>query len=109
MEHYVTDLKTLEEQKKMVVEVQYREILLLQTDSGIYAIMDKCPHRGVSLATGTVEEETIKCKDHGLKIRLDTGEVASERQADFLRLDKTSRRVTTYAVVIKDDKVYIDM
>jgi nitrite reductase/ring-hydroxylating ferredoxin subunit len=109
MEHYVTELHTLKEAGRMVVDVQYRTILLVYSEEGIHAIQDKCPHQGVPLSTGTVDGDTIKCKDHGLKIHLATGAVASERQADFLRLDRHSRSVPTYAVVVRDDKVYIDL
>lgn len=109
MEYYVTDVKTLKTEGMMQVEVAYRMILIIYTEDGVYAIQDKCPHQGVTLSTGKVEGDTIKCKEHGLPISFKTGAVSSERQADFLRLDKTSRHIQTYSVVIKDNKIYIDM
>ena len=107
MEHYVTDINTLREKGLIQVEVMYQVILVIYTDDGLYAIEDRCPHRGISLATGKIEGNTIKCKDHGLPISFKTGEVNSIRQADFLRLDKESRRISTYPVVVKEDKVYV--
>ncbi|MEC9484865.1 MAG: Rieske 2Fe-2S domain-containing protein [Candidatus Izemoplasma sp.] len=107
MEHYVTELKTLKELKRMAVEVTYRDILLIYTDDTVYAIQNKCPHQGISLEKGNIQEGVIRCKDHGLPISLKTGEVTSERQANYLRLDRYSRKIHTFDVVIKDEKVYI--
>lgn len=109
MEHYITDVSTLKIAGIMQVEVKYRMILLIYSKDGIYAIQDKCPHRGVSLSTGQIVGDSIKCKDHGLPISYKTGAVSSERQADFLRLDKASRQIQTYPVTVKDNKIYITL
>lgn len=109
MEHFITDLETLKEKTIMQVEVLYRNILLIYTDDQVYAIEDRCPHLGVTLATGKVEDSTIKCKDHGLAISLKNGEVISERQADYLRLDKKSRCIKTFSVKLSDNKIYIEI
>lgn len=109
MEYYVTDVKTLKTAGKMQVEVAYRMILIIYTEDGIYAIQDECPHKGVTLSTGTIKDDTIRCKEHGLPISFKTGVVSSDRQAEFLRMDKASRRIKTYPVVIKDDKIYINI
>lgn len=109
MEHYVTELSTLKEEGRMSVEVAYRDILLIYSNDNVYAIQNKCPHQGISLDKGKVEGSTIRCKDHGLPISLETGKVTSERQAMFLRLDKYSRKINTYEVIIKDNKVYINL
>ncbi|MFW5838700.1 MAG: Rieske (2Fe-2S) protein [Bacillota bacterium] len=109
MEYFVTDIKTLKLRGLMQVEVAYRTLLIIYKDNSVYAIQDECPHQGNTLSTGKVEGDTIKCKEHGLPISFKTGEVYSQRQADFLRLDKASRSIQTYPVVMKDDKIYIKM
>ncbi len=109
MEYCVTDIHTLKEKRLMQVEIMYRVILLIYTDDGLYAVQDNCPHLGTSLSTGKIENDTIRCKDHGLPISLKTGEVVSVRQADFLRLDKAHRKIQTYPVVVKEDYVYITL
>lgn len=109
MEHFVTNIKTIRELEIMQVEVNYQKLLLIYTDEGIYAIDDTCPHKGISLSTGKIEGNTIKCKEHGLPVSFKTGEVVSTRQADFLRLDKNNRSVSTYQVILKNDKVYINL
>ncbi|MFH5882551.1 Rieske (2Fe-2S) protein [Liberiplasma polymorphum] len=107
MEHFVTNIDILKEKGLLKVEVMYKAILLIYTEGKLYAIEDRCPHLGISLATSKIDNNTIKCKEHGLPISLITGEVMSETQASFLRLDKNSRHIKTYPVFIKDDKVYI--
>ena len=109
MEHYVANINTLREQEIMQVEVMYRSVLLIYSDGKIYAIEDKCPHQGISLATGKVDGDVIRCKDHGLPISLKTGAVTSERQAAFMRLGQNSRAVSTYSVVLKGEKIFISI
>jgi nitrite reductase/ring-hydroxylating ferredoxin subunit len=109
MKHHVASLESLKEKKKMQVTVKYQDILLIYENHHVYAIMDKCPHQGIPLATGMVNGNVIKCKDHGLAISLDSGEVISERQITFLRLDRYSRSVKTYEVSIEEDNVFINL
>lgn len=109
MRELVVSLETLKDKKKMNVTINYQDILLVYSKGEVFAIMDKCPHRGVPLHTGKIEDNTIKCKDHGLAISLESGAVLSERQINFLRLDKYSRSVRTYKVEIDEGNVYVHM
>jgi nitrite reductase/ring-hydroxylating ferredoxin subunit len=103
----LVELDRLIRKGKMRVLYKNRRILLVYLDEKVYAIDDKCPHMGSSLFPGKIEDEIIFCKDHGLGISLKTGEVASAKQADFMRLDEYSRSVKKYQVEVKDGKVYI--
>lgn len=109
MEAYVTDLSTIKAKRVMSVEVMYRKILLVYVDGEVYAIEDRCPHLGVSLENGYLDNKVIKCKDHGLAISLETGKVIREQQADYFRLSKNDRTIQTYQVLIKSGKVHILM
>lgn len=107
MEHYVTDIDTLIENETMQVEVMYRMILLVYSAGEVYAVEDRCPHMGISLSKSKVDSDCIRCKDHGLAISLKSGEVINENQANYLRLDKSSRSIKTYQVSVKEGKVFI--
>lgn len=109
MEHLISTLDELKEKKRIQKEINYQEVLIIYSEGEVYAIMDKCPHQGVTLSNGKVEGAVIKCKDHGLGISLETGKVLSQRQIDFMRLDKYSRSVRTYKTIVKDGNVYVDM
>jgi nitrite reductase/ring-hydroxylating ferredoxin subunit len=109
MEYLVANEATLKQKKKMRVKIKNRDILLTSTENGIFAIQDKCPHRGVSLASGKLEDGVISCKDHGLPISVETGEVTDMKKAEFLKLDEFSLSVRTFKTIVKDGKVFVEM
>jgi nitrite reductase (NADH) small subunit len=43
-------------------------------DDEVFAMHDKCPHRGGPLSQGIVHGKTVTCPLHGWKIDLPTGE-----------------------------------
>ena len=47
------------------VVVQDTPVLLLRQDEGIFAIHDRCSHRGCSLTDGRLEGDEIVCACHG--------------------------------------------
>jgi nitrite reductase/ring-hydroxylating ferredoxin subunit/uncharacterized membrane protein len=50
-------------------------VLLVRHDSGIYALHDRCSHRGCSLAEGELQDATIVCGCHGSRFALADGAV----------------------------------
>ena len=43
----------------------------------VFAVHDKCPHKGGPLSQGIVTDMTVTCPLHGWKIRLDSGEAVT--------------------------------
>jgi len=43
----------------------------------VFAVHDKCPHKGGPLSQGIVSDGVVTCPLHGWKIRLDTGEAVT--------------------------------
>jgi nitrite reductase/ring-hydroxylating ferredoxin subunit len=109
MEYLVASESTLKQKKKMKVVVKNKTILLTMTENGIFAIQDKCPHRGSSLLSGKFDNGVIVCKDHGLPISVETGEVTDQKKADFLKLDEYSLSVRKFKTVLKEGNVFIIM
>lgn len=107
MEYFAAALSTLKQKRKMRVTINNNPILLTYTKNGVFAVRDKCPHMGSSLASGTLKDGVITCKDHGLPISVETGEVTSKTKAEFLKLDEYSLSVRTYKTIIKENQVYI--
>jgi nitrite reductase/ring-hydroxylating ferredoxin subunit/uncharacterized membrane protein len=66
-------------------ETQGVGVLLVRHHGEIYAIADRCSHRGCSLAEGTLREGTITCRCHGSTFTLDgrvvTGPATSPQPA----------------------------
>ena len=109
MEYLVANLSTLNQKKKLRVQVKNRWILLTSTENGVFAIQDKCPHMGSSLVSGRLVDGIITCKDHGLGISVETGNVTDEKKAKALRLDEYSLSVKKFKVIIRENAVYIEV
>jgi nitrite reductase/ring-hydroxylating ferredoxin subunit len=58
-----------------LVQVGPRRIGVYRHDGKWYALKDVCPHAGVSLVKGPVQDLSVMCVGHGWTFRLDTGEI----------------------------------
>ena len=86
----------LNEQKIIDLEVEY--VLVLRTESGFWAIEDRCSHDDNELFGGEVVGKEIKCPRHGARFDLESG------QALCL---PAVRAVRTYNVVVSDQDVFL--
>ena len=68
---------------KIKVNVKGTEIMLANVGGAIYALENRCPHMGGSLADGVVEGSVIKCPRHGL--RFGAPRFSSNRPSTALR------------------------
>jgi len=58
-----------------VVNIDGEAIAVFRTaDDKVFALHDKCPHKGGPLSQGIVAGSTVTCPLHGWKIGLDTGQ-----------------------------------
>ena len=56
------------------VRVGPKQIILVQTETGYFALNNICPHQGVPLADGTVcKGDRIRCARHGYLFDMKTG------------------------------------
>ena len=54
------------------------DIAVFRTDGDeVFAIHDKCPHKGGPLSQGIVAGKVVACPLHGLKIALESGEAVA--------------------------------
>ena len=61
-----------------VVETSKGNIAIFRTaDDEIFALRDKCPHRGGPLSQGIVHGKRVACPLHDWKIHLDSGEAVA--------------------------------
>jgi 3-phenylpropionate/trans-cinnamate dioxygenase ferredoxin component len=86
----------LNEQKIIDLETEY--VLVLRTESGFWAIEDRCSHDDNELFGGEVIGKEIKCPRHGARFDLESG------QALCL---PAVRAVRTYNVVVSDQEVFL--
>ncbi|ENH97158.1 assimilatory nitrite reductase subunit [Gracilibacillus halophilus YIM-C55.5] len=69
------------------------------TNGNIYAIENRCPHRGGVLSEGMVSGEHVFCPLHDWKINMKDGLVQAPDEGC----------VQTYDVIHEDDKVYVQV
>ncbi|MBI5329392.1 MAG: nitrite reductase small subunit NirD [Betaproteobacteria bacterium] len=98
----ITKFEDIPRQGARVVELAHDDavhrIALFRTATdGIYAVKDKCPHRGGPLSEGIVHGGLVTCPLHGFKIDLVTGEAVLP--------DKGCAR--TYAVKVEGGQVFL--
>jgi nitrite reductase (NADH) small subunit len=57
-----------------VVASEHGDIAIFRlADDEVFAVHDKCPHKGGPLSQGIVSGKVVTCPLHGLKIDLETG------------------------------------
>lgn len=69
------DVSALPERRPVRVVVDDTPVLLLRDADRVFAIHDRCSHRGCSLSDGEVEGEEIVCGCHGSRFSLRDGSV----------------------------------
>ena len=69
------------------------------SDDEIFALGDKCPHRGGPLSEGMVSGRTVTCPLHNWKIQLDSGIAAAPDEGC----------TNTYPVKIEGTLIYLEL
>jgi nitrite reductase/ring-hydroxylating ferredoxin subunit len=57
------------------VQVGNRRLAIFRLGQRIFAVDDRCPHRGFPLHDGAISESTVRCRTHGSCFDLASGEV----------------------------------
>jgi len=71
---------------KLKVTLEDKALLLTNIGDVYYAIDNKCPHMGGSLADGTLEGENIICPRHGSVFSVKTGKFVSPGKLLFMKV-----------------------
>ncbi len=81
-----------------VVRTAFGDIALFRAaDGAIFALEDRCPHRGGPLSQGIVHDRAVTCPLHNWVISLETGQVRGPDPGC----------VKTIATRIQDGRVYL--
>ncbi len=88
----------LAERRTAVVRVGKKQLAVFQTEQGVFACNNRCPHEGYPLAEGGVDGACVlTCNWHNWKFELATGD--NLLGGDALR---------TYPTQVRDGRVYVD-
>jgi nitrite reductase (NADH) small subunit len=63
---------------RVVRSTAHGDIAVFRTgDDAVFAVHDKCPHKGGPLSQGIVHGRSVTCPLHGWKIQLENGEAVA--------------------------------
>jgi nitrite reductase/ring-hydroxylating ferredoxin subunit len=82
----------LQLREPVAVTVGARSVCLVRLEDGVFGFDDRCPHRGGSLARGSVCDSVITCAFHTWQFDVRTGELVRLRAPDRLALVETRER-----------------
>ena len=94
--------------------VNGREILLAKAGGNYYASDNRCPHMGGKLSKGKLEGTVVTCPLHGSQFDLRNGQVVRWLKGSGLlskvgKILKSPKQLTTYKVIVEDDKILIEI
>jgi len=83
-----------------VVRTEEGDIAIFRTaEDKIFALRDKCPHKGGPLSQGIVHDERVTCPLHDWKISLKTGIAVAPDEGCAAR----------FPIKIEDDKIFLSL
>lgn len=82
-------------------------ILLANVDGVYYAINNKCPHLGGSLADGTLAGPIVTCPRHGARYDVRTGQAVHEAQILFVKT--MPKEAQPYPVKVEGTSVLVGL
>jgi nitrite reductase (NADH) small subunit len=71
--HRIAKKGDIGEGKAQLVELEGRSIAVFHERGKLYAVDNKCPHRGGPLVQGHVEEGKVTCPWHAWQFDIETG------------------------------------
>jgi nitrite reductase/ring-hydroxylating ferredoxin subunit len=116
----VADMSELHEGKGLCLKANGVNLVLIRNDGNIFAIENKCPHMGLPLGKGKIENGQITCRFHGARFDIRTGEnldwVASlgslplpQWSRGLVALGKQPHPVKTFKVTVESKDVFVDL
>ncbi|TNE60640.1 MAG: Rieske (2Fe-2S) protein [Alphaproteobacteria bacterium] len=84
---------------RAVFKIAGRQIVVFETESGLYAINNRCPHEGFPLSEGSLKSDCVlACNWHGWTFDLKSGKTLQGRDP-----------VRTYRIERRSDDLWIDI
>lgn len=92
-------LEQLEAEGRALTKVAGKQIALFETEAGLFAINNRCPHEGYPLLEGSLQDDcTLACNWHGWTFDLKSGETIQGRDP-----------VKKYPVERRNGEIWIDL
>ena len=106
--------------KVRIIRAEGVMVVINHTESGFYAVENRCPHLGFPIGLGQVEGDIITCPFHGSKFDMRTGQNLDwVTSLVGVKLPSWSRRlmmmgkeptpIQTFPITQEDDGLYISI
>jgi 3-phenylpropionate/trans-cinnamate dioxygenase ferredoxin component len=80
------------------ITVGGRDVLIVHTEDGLYAVENRCSHADQPLDCGRVKYGWISCPAHGSRFDLETGEALTR---------PATNPIAVFAVRVVDDRIEV--
>jgi 3-phenylpropionate/trans-cinnamate dioxygenase ferredoxin subunit len=101
----VAKIDEIAEGSSRAVEVNGKELLIVNYKNDFYAINRRCTHMGGDLSKGSLDGNIVTCPRHGSKFDVTTGESIQGPKIGFLKLKTKNEQV--YEVKIEGNSIKI--
>lgn len=95
----VATVDELKENSMKLLHLNGKRIVLAKTEEGFAAFDDRCPHKGGSLAGGSIMCGTVQCPWHGSQFKVKDGSVTA---------GPAKEKIDVYNVMVQGNDVYLD-
>ncbi len=100
---HISDLKPGSMTK---IRLDHCVILLAFVDGAYYALNNRCPHMGGSLADGILDDHNVTCPRHGSSFDVRNGQVQRDPKLLFIKMKVSDAK--TLPVRLDGDKILVD-
>ena len=97
--HFAVKLDDLWSGEKVGLQIAGHDVLLVRLEQDIFAYVDRCAHRGLSLVTGRLDGSLLTCSAHEWQYDVRTG----------AGVNPESARLHALPVRIEDGAVLVDL
>ena len=116
--HRVANSSEVQANALFATKVANTKLLLSRVDGKVQAVIDRCPHFGMSMAKGTADGKIVSCPWHGSRFDLVTGEnmdwitgimgkEVPQWACKLLSMGKKPAPLTTVTAEEQDDEVFV--
>jgi phenylpropionate dioxygenase-like ring-hydroxylating dioxygenase large terminal subunit len=104
----IGESRSFRRQQLRAVQVCGEQILVVRgDDGGLHALRDRCPHRGMALTKGTLQDGMITCPFHGWQFTTEGACAAIPALSRVESVDVTKIRIRAFDVVERFGMVWI--
>jgi nitrite reductase/ring-hydroxylating ferredoxin subunit len=88
------------EGRGMPIQVGRHRLAVFRVGESVFAVEDRCAHRGFPLHDGTLDGNTVSCRTHGACYELATGAVVR---------GPARRAIRAYPASVEDGQVVVEI